>query len=143
MEEVRDNCLCFATHKAARELARHFDRVFAPLGITHGQYSMMVAITGMGQPKAVQLAGFLVMDQATVTAAIKTLVAKGLVETAQDPADRRARRVSMTATGHAVLARALPLWCAAHAEIDQGLPKSRPNQLRQGLSEVITTLRNK
>ena len=54
---------------AARLLARRFDRVFAPLGITNGQFSMMVALTGQWRPKLSELAQFLAMDQATMTAA--------------------------------------------------------------------------
>lgn len=141
-EEVRDNCLCFATHKAARELARHFDRIFAPLGLTHGQFSMMVAITGMGQPKAGHLAAFLAMDRATVTAATKKLEANGFVTTAQDVNDRRARRVAMTAAGQIVLAKALPLWRSAHAAIDAALPQGSPARLRRDLGAVTALLRD-
>ena len=60
--EVRDGCLCFAAQKAARLLARRFDKVFAPLGITNGQFSMMVALGGMGQPRLGALAEFLAME---------------------------------------------------------------------------------
>ena len=46
VREIRDSCLCLATQRAARVLARRFDRLFQPLGITHGQFSIMVALSG-------------------------------------------------------------------------------------------------
>lgn len=110
VHEVRDGCLCFATQKAARLLARRFDRVFAPLGITNGQYSMMVAMSGMGAPRLGTLAEFLAMDQTTLTAAVKALEARGLVTRKIDPDDQRARRVELTPEGVAVVAQAVPLW---------------------------------
>jgi DNA-binding MarR family transcriptional regulator len=141
VEEVRDNCLCFATQKAARELARRFDRIFASLGITNGQYSMMVAIAGMGQPKPVRLAHFLAMDPATVTAAVKKLVRYKFVALKLDKQDKRTRRVELTAAGHKVLAKALPLWRSEHATIEIALPNGSPQQLRRGLRAVSTALR--
>jgi len=87
--EVRDECLCFAAQRTARELARRFDRLFAGLGITNGQFSMMVAMGGMGGPKLGELANFLGMDHATVTAAVRNLEKRGLVALRPDGADRR------------------------------------------------------
>jgi DNA-binding MarR family transcriptional regulator len=143
VREVRDNCLCFATQKAARALARRFDRIFASLAITNGQYSMMMAVSGMGQPKARDLAAFLAMDQATVTAALKKLAGRKLVFVRRDSDDGRARRVSLTAKGRALLARAVPLWRAAHAEIEKELPQGDPDMLRRGLRHVSTELRQR
>jgi len=105
--EVRDECLCFAAQRTARELARRFDRLFAGLGITNGQFSMMVAMGGMGGPKLGELANFLGMDHATVTAAVRNLEKRGLVALRPDGADRRARRVSITAAGTALIAKAV------------------------------------
>lgn len=141
VREVRDNCLCFATQKAARALARRFDRIFAGLGLTNGQYSMMMAVSGMGAPKALDLAGFLAMDQATVTAALKKLAGRKLVSVRKDKDDGRARRVTLTAKGRALLAQAVPLWRAAHAEIEKELPQGDPEMLRCGLRHVSTELR--
>jgi DNA-binding MarR family transcriptional regulator len=139
-EEVRDNCLCFATQKAARALARRFDRVFAGLGITNGQYSMLMALRGMGGPKSLDLARFLAMDQATVTAALKKLAGRKLVSIRKDRDDGRARRVSLTAKGQALLAKAVLLWRSAHAEIEKELPHGDPDRLRRGLDRITGKL---
>ncbi len=115
--EVRDDCLCFAAQRSARELARRFDRLFLKLGITNGQFSMMVAMGGMGGPKLGELATFLGMDHATVTAAVRKLERRGLVTLRADGTDGRARRVSITEAGSALVAKAVPLWRDEHAKL--------------------------
>ncbi|MGV8950610.1 MAG: MarR family winged helix-turn-helix transcriptional regulator [Cypionkella sp.] len=122
VRQIRDECLCLAAQRAARLLARRFDRLFAPLGLTNGQFSLMVALSGEWQPRLGELAQFLAMDSTTVTAAIKTLGKSGFVELLPDEHDARARRPALTVAGHEVLARATPLWITEHkalaAEID-------------------------
>ena len=115
--EVRDQCLCFAAQRTARALARRFDRLFADLPLTNGQFSMMVAMGGMGRPKLGELARFLAMDHATVTAAVSKLEKRGLVILVADGSDRRARRTSLTRAGSALIAKAVPLWRKEHARL--------------------------
>lgn len=115
--EVRDQCLCFAAQRTARELARRFDRLFSELAITNGQFSMMVAVGGMGKPKLGELARFLAMDHATVTAAVRKLGKRRLVTLRADGSDRRARRVSLTEAGIVLIAKAVPLWRKEHANL--------------------------
>ncbi len=128
--EVRDQCLCFAAQRTARELARRFDRLFAGLAITNGQFSMMVATGGMGQPKLGELAAFLGMDHATVTAAVRKLEKRGLVTLRADGSDRRARRASLTKAGSALLAKAVPLWRNEHAALESELDGVEAREIR-------------
>jgi DNA-binding MarR family transcriptional regulator len=136
--EVRDQCLCFAAQRAARELAKRFDRLFSELRITNGQFSMLVAIGGMGQPKFGQLADFLVMDQATATAAIKKLEARGLVISSVDQTDRRVRRVTLTIAGNALLAKAVPLWRDGHAKLAEELSHAEAGVVHRHLVELMS-----
>jgi DNA-binding MarR family transcriptional regulator len=122
IHEVRDRCLCLATQRAARLLARRFDRVFAPLGLTNGQFSLMVALSGPWSPKLGELAGFLAMDSATMTAAARALQKRGLLEISADRNDARARRPRLTEAGRDLVARAVPLWRQEHARLDADMP---------------------
>lgn len=122
VHQIRDECLCFATQRAARLLARRFDRLFAPLGITNGQFSLMVALSGEWAPRLGELAAFLAMDQATVTAAVKTLEKQGLITLKPDETDRRARRPALTQRGQEIVAKAVPLWRAEHQKVQASLP---------------------
>ncbi|MFC3182630.1 MarR family winged helix-turn-helix transcriptional regulator [Cypionkella sinensis] len=115
--QIRDECLCLASQRAARKLARRFDRLFAPLGLTNGQFSMLVALSSPWKPRLGELAEFLAMDATTMTAAAKTLEKRGLVALIPDEKDARARRPVLTDTGHAIIAEAVPLWKAEHAAL--------------------------
>jgi DNA-binding MarR family transcriptional regulator len=135
--EVRDTCLCFAAQRAARELARRFDRAFAALGITNGQFSMMTAIGGMGQPKLGDLGRFMGMNHATVTAAVGKLEKRGLVTVMDDGKDRRARRVSLTTEGAVTIERAVLVWRVEHLKMalefgENEVPDLRAQLMRFG-----------
>lgn len=116
--EVGQACLCLHAQRAARVLARHFDEVFRPLDLTNGQFSLLMALNRPHAPTVGELAPFLAMDRTTLTALIKPLERRGLLEVVADAQDRRKRRLHLTAAGHALLKRAYPLWCEAHAALE-------------------------
>ena len=128
---VRDRCLCLAAQRAARALARRFDAAFAPLDITNGQFSLLMSLNRPEPPLMGQVAELLAMDRTTLTAALKPLERRGLVKIAPDRDDRRGRRLSLTAKGRALLAKAYPIWERGHAELDASLtnPKALRNEL--------------
>lgn len=134
--EIRDQCLCLATQRAARLLARRFDRLFAPLGLTNGQFSMLVALSGQWKPRLGELADFLAMDSTTVTAAVKTLEKRGLVMLLPDEADARVRRPALTDAGRAVVTQAVPLWRAEHALVNAEMAGQDPAELAQILRQL-------
>ena len=136
VQEIRDQCLCLATQRAARLLARRFDRLFAPLGLTNGQFSMLVALSGQWKPRLGELADFLAMDSTTVTAAVKTLEKRGLVVLLPDEADARVRRPALTDAGRAVVAQAVPLWRAEHALVNAEMAGQDPAKLAQILRQL-------
>lgn len=136
VHEVRDNCLCLATQRAARRLARRFDRAFAPVGVTNGQFSLMMALNAPQAPTVGKLAEFLAMDRTTLSAAMKSLERRGLAAIAADEKDRRARRLSLTEAGRETLAAALPIWRAAHAALDQELAQGDADALRTSLRKI-------
>lgn len=117
--EVRDRCLCLHVQRAARALGRRFDHALKPYGLSHGQFSLMIALNRPGAPKLGDLARFLAMDRTTLTAALKPLERRGLVVGMADPEDRRARRLALTETGRDVLVAALPVWRAEHEALDE------------------------
>jgi DNA-binding MarR family transcriptional regulator len=133
---VRDTCLCLHVQRAARQLARRFDEALKPAGLTHGQFSLMTSLNRATPPKIGDVAALLAMDRTTVTANLKPLERRGLVKVAADPDDRRSRVLSLTKAGRKTLAAALPLWIAAHAELERTLPRAAPDRLRAGLLAI-------
>ena len=136
IHEIRDECLCLASQRAARVLARRFDRLFAPLGITNGQFSLMVALSGAWQPRLGELAEFLAMDSTTLTAAVKTLERRGLLQLSPDEADARVRRPGLTAAGREVVTQAVPLWRDEHRLVQEALPAQDAVALAQVLAQL-------
>ena len=116
---VRDTCLCLAAQRAARALARRFDEAFRPLDLTNGQFSLLMALNRPKPPSIAPLAEFLAMDRTTLTAALKPLERRRLLTVSIDPGDRRGRLLRLTAKGRALLAKAVPIWKAHHAQLEK------------------------
>lgn len=119
--EVRDACLCLHVQRAARSLARLFDEAFRPVGITNGQFSMLMSLNRPVPARMREVAALLAMDRTTLTAALKTLERRGLISVAVDPDDRRGKLLTLTDTGRDTLARAVPIWRDTHAALEKGL----------------------
>jgi DNA-binding MarR family transcriptional regulator len=131
---VRDRCLCFRAQRAARALARRFDEVFRPLGLTNGQFSLMMSLNRPEPPTMGRIAKGLAMDRTTLTAALKPLERRALVRVLPNPLDRRQRVVQLTPRGRALLARAVPIWTQAHADLERELPD--PDRARAMLESL-------
>jgi DNA-binding MarR family transcriptional regulator len=130
---VRDTCLCLHLQRAARAVARRFDEALRPLGLTSGQFSLLMSLNRPEPPTIGRVAGVLAMDRTTLTANLKPLVHRALVDIRVDSADRRSRRLVRTAAGRALLAEALPVWRREHAVVVRAIPGTDPDQLRSQL----------
>jgi DNA-binding MarR family transcriptional regulator len=133
---VRNACLCLATQRAARLLARRFDRAFAGLGITNNQFSLMMMLSGEEPLLMTRLAPALAMDRTTLTAALKALEKRGLVEVRADEKDRRGRRSRLTPLGRQILEAALAIWRDEHRALETSLPALEADRLRAGLAAL-------
>ncbi|MDW4497557.1 MarR family winged helix-turn-helix transcriptional regulator [Sulfitobacter sp. D35] len=135
--EVRDRCLCLHAQRAARRLGRVFDEALRPVGLTNGQFSLLMALNRPDGPRVGDLTGVLAMDRTTVTAALKPLERRGLVDSFADDQDARARRLRLTDAGREALKQALPIWREMHDRVDALLSRITPEALRTGLVEVL------
>ncbi|SRR5260370_35073106 len=131
--QVRDSCLCLHVQRAARALARRFDDVFRPLGLTNGQFSLMMSLNRPDPPGMEAVASLLAMDRTTLTAALKPLQRRALLRIKVDPADRRARLITLTLKGRRLLASAVPVWKRTHLAVEGLLCDRDPDRLRRNL----------
>jgi DNA-binding MarR family transcriptional regulator len=129
--QVRDTCLCLHAQRAARALARRFDAALKPAGLTNGQFSLLMSLNRPVPPPMAPVAQLLAMDRTTLTAAMKPLERRGLVEVQVDKADRRSRLLVLTNAGREALASALPIWRATHQDVEAVLQD--PDILRREL----------
>lgn len=130
---VRDHCLCLHVQRAARTLARRFDQAFRPLGLTNGQFSLLMSLNRPEPPPMGPVADLLAMNRTTLTAALKPLERRGLVRIASNPKDHRNRILLLTPRGRNLLSRALPIWQRTHAEIERHLSGANLEGLRASL----------
>ena len=133
---VRDRCLCLHVQRAARALARRFDDALRPHGLTNGQFSLLMSLNRPEPPPMGPVASLLAMDRTTLTAALKPLERRGLVQVTPDPTDRRSRILKLTAKGRKLLAEALPVWKQTHDEVERDMPGADPESLRRALRSL-------
>ena len=119
--QVKNACLCLHVQRAARSLARLFDEAFRPVGLTNGQFSMLMSLNRPVPARMREVAALLAMDRTTLTAALKTLERRGLLQVRTDPDDRRGKLLTLTDAGRETLVRAMPIWRETHAALEQGL----------------------
>ncbi|MGO9699008.1 MAG: MarR family winged helix-turn-helix transcriptional regulator [Xanthobacteraceae bacterium] len=133
---VRDNCLCLHVQRAARALARRFDDALRPVGLTQGQFSLLMSLNRPQPPSIGEVSNLLVLDRTTLTANLKPLQRRGLVKVKVDAADKRGRRLILTAAGRAVLVAAAPIWKRTHAQTERLLRSSSADTVRASLREL-------
>jgi DNA-binding MarR family transcriptional regulator len=137
--EVRDTCLCLHLQRAARAVARRFDAALRPLGLTSGQFSLLMSLNRPEAASIGDVSALLAMDRTTLTANLKPLERRGLVRVTADDADKRTRRLTLTPAGRALLSTAVPVWRGTHAEIDRLLTESSPDRLRADLRALLSS----
>ena len=76
------------------------------------------------------------MDRTTLTAALKPLQRRGLIEVRTDPADKRSRVLTLTPAGRSLLASAVPIWTRTHAALEDLLHGRDPERLRSDLRSL-------
>jgi DNA-binding MarR family transcriptional regulator len=130
---VRDSCLCLHVQRAARALARRFDDALRPLGLTNGQFSLLISLNRPKPPAMVSVASLLAVDRTTLTAALKPLRRRRLVKITADPADGRSRLLILTAKGRKLLIQAVPVWKSTHLEVERLVADGDLDRLRKNL----------
>ena len=138
---VRDCCLCLHVQRAARALARRFDAALKPVGLTNGQFSLLMSLNrpdAPGVPKATvgSVAELLGMDRTTLTAAARVLYGRGLLTIDAEAKDKRSKVLKLTAEGRRVLAAAVPIWTRVHGEIERAMGDGGAKRLRKDLKEI-------
>lgn len=117
-----DDQLCFALVTAARNVVAIYRPVLEPLGLTHPQYLVMLALWERAPRSLAELADELAMEPATLSPLVKRLEAQGRVVRARRPADERVLDIGLTAQGIALRERALdvPAQVMARVGMDVG-----------------------
>jgi len=102
-----ENQLCFAVVTAARNVVAVYRPVLEPLGLTHPQYLVMLALWERSPRSLGELAGELAMEPATLSPLVKRLEAQGRVSRSRRLDDERMLDISLTDEGRALRQDAL------------------------------------
>ena len=104
--------VCFALAVTNRAVLAVYRPLLEPLGVTHPQYLVMLALwdnaKADGQPLSVKdIAALLQMDSATLSPMLKRLQAQGLITRERSTADERTTHVELTVKGRNLRKQAL------------------------------------
>lgn len=102
-----DHQVCFALTVASRSIVAAYKPVLDPLGITHPQYLVLLALWEHERLSLGRLAGLLHQDASTLSPLIKRLEQQGLLARQRSVADERRLDITLTDAGRALRARAL------------------------------------
>ena len=117
-------------------MARRYDAALKPLGLTSGQFSLLMSLNQVEPPSLGSIAALLGMDRTTLTANLKPLAKRGFLTVAADAGDKRLRLLMLTAAGRRLLVRAVPIWRQIHADIESRLVASSAHGLRADLNAL-------
>ncbi|MDN3309995.1 MarR family transcriptional regulator [Microbacterium oryzae] len=126
-----DNQLCFAIVTAARNVVSIYRPVLEPLGLTHPQYLVMLALWEESPRTLREIAAALALEPATASPLVKRLERQGLVRRERSPRDERRLEIGLTEDGAALRERALAVPQQIMARV--GLDAAQLGALRDAL----------
>ncbi|WP_314647990.1 MarR family transcriptional regulator [uncultured Microbacterium sp.] len=126
-----ENQLCFAVVTAARNIVAVYRPILEPLGLTHPQYLVMLALWERSPRALADLAGDLALEPATASPLVKRLEADGLVVRRRAPEDERRLEIALTDAGRALRERAVEVPARVMAAVGMGVDEVAA--LRDGL----------
>jgi DNA-binding MarR family transcriptional regulator len=127
--------VCFALAVAARSVVALYRPVLEPMGLTHPQYLVMLALWEQAPVSVRDLATMLQLDPATLSPLLKRLETAGLLRRERNPDDERALAVELTREGKALRRRALKVPPTIVERL--GMDLGELQELQRRLSQVI------
>jgi MarR family transcriptional regulator, organic hydroperoxide resistance regulator len=128
--------VCFALSVAARNVVAVYRPVLEPLGLTHPQYLVMLALWQHGPLSVKELSGLLQLDPGTLSPLLKRLESAGLLRRERDPRDQRNLALSLTEKGRALRAQAERIPAGIVERL--GMPVEELMSLQEALTRVIS-----
>lgn len=130
-----DRQVCFALAVASRSVIALYRPVLEPMGLTHPQYLVMLALWERDPRSLRELSEVLQLDPGTLSPLVKRLERSGLVTRSRDAQDERTLRLGLTDRGRELRIAAEKVPGQIVAKL--GLPLSDLEHLREVLHAVI------
>ncbi len=134
-----DRQVCFALAVASRTVIGIYRPILEPMGLTHPQYLVMLALWEEAPLRVSQIAERLSLEPATLSPLLKRLEAAGHVRRERDSADERAVAVTLTPSGRRLRRRAERIPSAVIERL--GMEVADLEDIRDRLTSLIDATR--
>ena len=131
--------VCFALVVASRSVLAVYRPLLEPLGLTHPQYLVMLALWNHSPLSVREIGTLLQLDSPTLSPLLKRLASAGLVTRTRSDDDERRLCIELTQQGRDLRERALEIPPAIIAQLGIELPELE--QLHAALTKVIKAAR--
>ena len=132
--------VCFALSVAARSVIAAYRPVLEPVGLTHPQYLVMLALWENEPLSVRRLADLLALESATVSPLLKRLEALGYVARERSSSDERVVEVRLTDAGRELRAYAETIPATMMQRL--GMSPEELRALHSAMGSLIEATRN-
>ena len=131
-----DRQVCFALAAASRSVIALYRPVLEPLGLTHQQYLVMLALWEKNPRTARDISDTLLLEPATLSPILKRLESAGLVTRRRGELDERTVSLGLTCLGFELRGQAelVPAQIVEHL----GMELTELEHIRDSLTTLIT-----
>ena len=129
--------------RLANLMQRRFGAAFDQLGLSEGDYGLLVPLRRAGEPYELTptaLARTRMITSGGLTPALDRLEKRGLIERRPNPADRRGSLVRLTPAGVDLIDQAMALHATAELELVSSLSAKQRDRLASSLRELLLAL---
>ncbi len=130
-----DRQVCFALAAASRSVIGIYRPILEPMGLTHPQYLVMLALWESSPRTAGDIAAALYLEPATLSPLLKRLEAAGYITRQRNPEDERALAVRLTPAGQELRSQAETVPGQVVERL--GLPLAHLERVRDELTTLI------
>jgi DNA-binding MarR family transcriptional regulator len=127
--------VCFALSVAARSVVAIYRPLLEPMGLTHPQYLVMLALWQHSPLSVRRLSELLQLDPGTLSPLLKRLEAIGYLRRERDRSDERSLAITLTERGRALRADAEKIPPAVVERL--GMPIEELRRVHEALTRVI------
>jgi MarR family transcriptional regulator for hemolysin len=131
----------FLVNDVGRLLRTYADQQARKFGMTRAQWAVLARLEYAEGLKQAELAELLDLQPITLTRLVDRLCANGLIERRADPADRRAKRLYLTARARPLMNRLADLGEDMMATVLEGFDAAKIEAMTANLSGVRANLR--
>jgi MarR family transcriptional regulator, organic hydroperoxide resistance regulator len=135
-----DEHVCFLLDVAARRITRFYNRRLRRFGITYNHLFILTCLWEQDGVQVKELAQQLHLDSSSLTGHLDRMERVALVVRRDDPDDRRAVRVCLTAKGRQLQAQLKPIGQELKETLQRGVPPERVAALRAALQNMSRKL---